>query len=75
MTLVPANGEWFSGKPCSAYSPLRSSRRRTVGAPLSTTRVPGAGFWTATVFAAYPFTDPSIRQAKPASCRIPLAKT
>jgi hypothetical protein len=48
---------------------------RTIGAPVSTTRVPGSGVWPATEFAAYPLTGPATIQAKPASSSVPFAKT
>ncbi len=74
-TFDALNGAEFSGTPRSAYCELRASRRETTGAPLSITRVPGAGVCTSTVLAANPSTSPLTRQAKPASWRIPLAKT
>ena len=46
-----------------------------VGAPVSSTRVPAAGRWERTVFAEKPRTPPCTFQAKPASTRMPFAKT
>src|SRR5215213_11994234 len=46
-----------------------------VGAPVSTTFVPGAGACEETEFAAYPRTEPSTRQAKPLSSSMPFANT
>src|SRR5437899_4111510 len=47
----------------------------TSGAPVSITRVPGAGDWETTVFEAKPFTEPSMRNEKPASVSMPFEKT
>src|SRR5512141_1514433 len=46
-----------------------------VGAPVSRTRVPAGGDWRATLFAAYPCTEPMTCQANPVSSSVPLAKT
>src|SRR2546430_6877300 len=46
-----------------------------VGAPVSTTRAPGAGVCETTRFVAYPLTDPTTRQAKLLSSRMPFANT
>src|SRR5262245_1827035 len=46
---VPAYGAASCGVPSCSYAP-RTRRRVTVGAPVSTTRVPGAGLWVSTRF-------------------------
>src|SRR5882724_8572633 len=47
----------------------------TSGAPVSITRVPGAGDWETTVFDGKPFTEPWMRNEKPASVSVPFEKT
>src|SRR5438876_10477835 len=46
-----------------------------VGAPVSRTLVPAGGDWRATLFAAYPCTEPMTCHAKPLSSSVPFAKT
>ena len=74
LILVPGYDEVPTGLPFSAYAP-RTRRSTIIGAPVSTTWVPAAGVWAMTRFEAYPYTGPVRCQAKPASSRIPLAKT
>src|SRR5204863_9323276 len=52
LTGVPAYGAAFCGVPFWPYWGLRSSMSTTVGAPVSSTRVPAAGVCAATRFAA-----------------------
>ena len=73
MTAVGVTDETSSGRPSSL--PLRSRWRTTSGAPVSITRVPGAGDWETTVFDGKPLTAPAIRNEKPASLSVPFEKT
>jgi hypothetical protein len=72
---VPTKGEKFSGTPSSEYLAFRLSPSVITGAPVSTSRVPGAGNCVATRLAANPLTPPRTRQANPESSRIPFANT
>src|SRR6185437_3972185 len=71
---VPPYGELSAGWPSWSYGP-RTSRSVTVGAPVSTTRVPAAGLWVTTRLDEKPCTDPATCHAKPESSRMPFAKT
>ena len=57
------------------YWPFAARVTWIAGLPVSTTRVPGAGDWLATMFAAKPSTDPVTFHEKPASSSVPFAKT
>src|SRR5690242_16594256 len=74
-SAVAGYGDSSSAWPDCAYDAFRFRLSAISGAPVSITRVPGAGDWFTTVFAAYPWTAPVTLHAKPASSRAPFAKT